>query len=94
VKIAANGVGIHHRLEGPAGAPVVNLTERPGAIAGPALVLVGEHDPGTTPALARLIHDRILDSKLIVLPGARHGSAVEAATAFNDALLAFLGGVP
>ena len=71
----------------------VDLTARLDAIRCPTLVLVGENDPGTTPAMARLIQERIPGARLAVLPGARHCSAVEAAEAFNTALLHFLGSV-
>ncbi|MGH7357061.1 MAG: 3-oxoadipate enol-lactonase [Candidatus Rokuibacteriota bacterium] len=72
----------------------VDLTERLDAIRCPTLVVVGEHDPGTTPAMARVIQERIPGARLAVLPGARHCSTVEAADAFNAALLDFLGSVP
>lgn len=68
----------------------VNLTARLGDIRCRTLVLVGEQDPGTTPAMARVLAERIPGARLTVLPGARHCSSVEAAAAFNDAVLAFL----
>lgn len=71
-----------------------NLTEAIGAIRCPTLVMVGEADPGTPVAMARILHERIAGSKLVVLPNAAHCSCVEAADEFNKALLAFLAGVP
>lgn len=68
----------------------VDLTDAVAAIRCPALVVVGEDDPGTTPEMARAIHERIAGSELVILPGARHCSPVEAADAFNAAMLAFL----
>ncbi len=68
----------------------VDLTERLGEIRCPTLVLVGEHDPGTTPAMARVLAERIPGARLTILPAARHCSCVEAAAAFNDAVLGFL----
>jgi 3-oxoadipate enol-lactonase len=68
----------------------VDLTERLGAITCPTLVVVGERDAGTPPAMARAIHERIHGSRLLVLPDAAHCSVVERAAEFNRALLAFL----
>lgn len=70
----------------------VSLTEAIGAIRAPTLVMVGALDPGTPVAMARVLHERIGASTLVVLPGAMHCSNVEAAAAFNAALLAFLAG--
>ena len=44
----------------------------------PVLVATGEHDAGSTPRMARLMHESITDSKLEILPGLRHGLLVEA----------------
>jgi len=68
----------------------VDLTERIGAIRCPALVVVGERDPGTPPAMARVIHERIAGSELLVIPGAMHCAVVEDADRFLPALLGFL----
>ena len=75
----------------------VDLTLAIAAIRCPTLVLVGELDPGTPPAMARVIHERIAGSRLVVLPRAMHCSLLEAALAFDAALRAFLaelGAVP
>jgi 3-oxoadipate enol-lactonase len=68
----------------------VDLTERIGAIRCPTLVVVGEQDPGTPPAMARVIHERIEGSELLVLPGAMHCAVVEDADHFLPVLLRFL----
>jgi 3-oxoadipate enol-lactonase len=68
----------------------VDLTDAIGTIGRPTLVLVGERDPGTPPAMARVLHERIPGARLVVLPGAMHCSSLEAAAAFNAAVLAFL----
>jgi 3-oxoadipate enol-lactonase len=60
------------------------------AIHAPTLVVVGEKDPGTPVAMAREIADRIAGARLVVLPGARHCSPVEAADAFHRELRGFL----
>jgi 3-oxoadipate enol-lactonase len=69
----------------------VDLTERIGAIRCPALVVVGERDPGTPPAMARVIHERIAGSQLLVISGAMHCAVVEDSDRFLKALLDFLG---
>ena len=56
----------------------------------PALIIVGEDDPGTPVAASEAMHARIDGSKLVVLPGARHLSNIEQAAAFNEALFEFL----
>lgn len=68
----------------------IDLTPRLAAIRCPTLVVVGEQDPGTTPAMARAIHERVAGSRLLVLPGAMHCSPVEQADAFDRALQEFL----
>jgi 3-oxoadipate enol-lactonase len=70
----------------------VDLTEPIGAIRCPTLVVVGEQDPGTPPAMARIIHERIAGSELLVIPSAMHCAVVEDADRFLPALLAFLAG--
>jgi 3-oxoadipate enol-lactonase len=68
----------------------VDLSERIGAIRCPTLVVVGEKDPGTPPAMARAIHERIPASGFLVIPGAMHCAVVEDAGRFLPALLRFL----
>jgi 3-oxoadipate enol-lactonase len=68
----------------------VDLTERIGAIRCPTLVVVGEQDPGTPPAMARAIHERIAGSQLVVIPGMMHCAVVEDSDRFLSALLGFL----
>jgi len=68
----------------------VNLTPRLGAIRSPTLVIVGEQDPGTPPAMAEVLHGKIPGARLVILPSAMHCSAVEAADAFNRAVGEFL----
>jgi len=68
----------------------VDLTERIGAIRCPALVVVGEQDPGTPPSMARVIHERITGSELLIVPGAMHCAVVEDSDRFLTALVNFL----
>ena len=56
----------------------------------PTLLLYGEHDRLTPPAIGQALHDRIAGSELAVIEGAGHLSNIERPEAFNAALLAFL----
>ena len=47
-------------------------------IAAPTLIVTGEHDPGSSVRMARLMRDRIPDSLIRVLPDLRHSLLVEA----------------
>jgi 3-oxoadipate enol-lactonase len=58
-------------------------------VAVPALVICGTHDPATPPEHARFIAERVKGARLIELD-ASHLSNVEAAPAYNRALLGFL----
>jgi pimeloyl-ACP methyl ester carboxylesterase len=64
---------------------------RLGALAFPALVMTGDCDPGSTPAMARAMAAELPDARLEILPGARHMMPVENAAAVNRALRSFLG---
>jgi len=68
----------------------VNLIPRLGAIRSPTLVIVGEKDLGTPPAMAEVLHAKIPGARLVILPGAMHCSAVEEADAFNREVAEFL----
>ena len=56
----------------------------------PTLIMVGEDDPATPVEASRAMHDRIPQSKLVVLPSAAHLSNIEQTKGFNHALMAFL----
>lgn len=56
----------------------------------PTLVLVGEHDRTTTPRAARVLHDGIAESELVVIPDAGHMSYVEQPELYVDAVRGFL----
>ncbi len=68
----------------------LNYLNRLPGIHMPTLILVGEEDPGTPVSAAEAIHERIKNSKLVIIPSARHLSNVEQPEAFNSALLDFL----
>jgi pimeloyl-ACP methyl ester carboxylesterase len=57
----------------------------------PTLILVGEEDAVTPPAVADEMHRSIHGSELTVIPGAGHLSNVEQPELFNSALARFLG---
>ena len=61
-----------------------------GRVAKPTLVVVGEHDRTTTPRAARVLHEGIPGSELVVLPGAGHISFVEAQDEYLAAIRGFL----
>ena len=56
----------------------------------PTLIIVGDQDVATVPAKAERMHTRIRGSKLVVVSGAGHTSAVEEPGAVNTALEEFL----
>jgi 3-oxoadipate enol-lactonase len=70
--------------------PKIDLTARLKEIKCPLLVIVGEQDPGTPPAMAREIHDNAPGSKLAVLPQAAHLANLEQPERFTRALAEFL----
>jgi 3-oxoadipate enol-lactonase len=70
--------------------PKIDVTARLKEIKCPALVICGEDDPGTPPAMAREIHENLPGSKLVLLPQAAHLSNLEQPEAFNRALGEFL----
>ena len=56
----------------------------------PTLVMTGEHDTGSTPAMARAMHERIRGSRLVILPRYRHSLLIEAAADVVRELRPFL----
>lgn len=59
----------------------------------PTLILVGEHDRTTTPRAARVLHEGIPNSELVVIPDAGHMSFVEKSEPYLTAVRRFLSGV-
>lgn len=68
----------------------LDLLGRLAAITTPTLVIVGADDPGTPPAAARAIQERIPGAELEVIESASHLCNIEQPEAFNRALLGFL----
>ena len=69
----------------------LDLDDRLHEISCPTLVLVGQQDASTPPAVARRLAGAIKGSSLIIIPEASHIVTVEAPAAVNTALLNFLG---
>lgn len=70
----------------------MDLREDLGAVRAPTLVLAGEDDPATPPALAEEIANRVPGARLAVVPQAAHLGNVEQPAAFTALLLAHLTG--
>jgi pimeloyl-ACP methyl ester carboxylesterase len=68
----------------------LNYLDRLSTITIPALIMVGEDDPGTPVSASEAMHQRIPNSKLVIIKSARHLSNVEQSEDFNDNLLTFL----
>ena len=68
----------------------LNYLDRLTEIKIPTLILVGEDDPGAPVSASKAMHERIPNSRLVVLRSARHLSNVEQSEAFNAALIKFL----
>jgi 3-oxoadipate enol-lactonase len=61
-----------------------------GRVKAPTLVIAGELDAGTPPAMSEAIARAIPGARLEILPGAAHLAAVEAAGTFNQSVRGFL----
>jgi 3-oxoadipate enol-lactonase len=70
--------------------PRINVTERLKDVRCPALVIVGEEDPGTPVDMAREIHAALPGAELAILSRASHLSNLEQPAEFNHALGGFL----
>ena len=64
-----------YRVFATADAEVVGMIDR---IRCPTLVLTGEHDTGSTPAMAKALARRLPAATLAILPGLKHLSLIEA----------------
>ena len=70
--------------------PKINLTDRLKELKVRALVICGDQDPGTPPAMAREIAQNLPGAKLVLIPQAAHLANIEQPDAFNRALAEFL----
>ncbi len=80
----AGYVGCSHAI------PRINLTHRLQQISCPVLIIVGEYDVGTPPAMAQEIHENLPGSEFVAIEEASHLSNIEQAAAFNRELTGFL----
>ncbi len=90
VRDAFTATDITGYLAGTSAVAELDYLDRLGAISCPVLVLGAGDDPVTPPARAEELRDGITGAELVMLPGLRHFSNVEAPEAFNAPLLAFL----
>jgi (E)-2-((N-methylformamido)methylene)succinate hydrolase len=56
----------------------------------PTLVMTGENDPGSSPRMSHLLHEKISGSQLRILPELRHSVLLEAPDLIGSLLLEFL----
>jgi len=56
----------------------------------PTLILVGEHDPSSPPAAARVLQENIQGAEMYVIPGTSHMAPLEKPNVINGYLQAFL----
>ena len=68
----------------------IDLLDRLQEIKCPVFIMVGEHDHGTPPEMARQIHQKLPGSDLLIIPSAAHISNIEQTDVFNTAVLGFL----
>ena len=68
----------------------LNFSDRLASIKTPTLVLVGEQDAGTPPAMARALAAEIPSAQLEIIANAAHLSNIEQAVIFNQLLTNFL----
>jgi 3-oxoadipate enol-lactonase len=69
--------------------PRLNLTARLKDIKVPTMVIVGDQDAGTPPAMAQAIHENLPGSELVTLKDASHLSNIEQPAAFDAAAAKF-----
>jgi pimeloyl-ACP methyl ester carboxylesterase len=59
----------------------------------PTLIVTGEDDQGSSPRMARLMHEQVQGSELAILPGLRHSILIEAPALVAGTMADFLLGV-
>lgn len=56
----------------------------------PTLIMTGEYDIGSTPYMSKMLHKEIRDSKLCIIPGAKHMATFEKASLINSKISNFV----
>ncbi len=86
--ISNNRLGVTQTLKG-----IINregIHDQLNSIALPTLIVVGDQDVATPPAMAERMQAGIPNSRLVIIPGAGHTSTIEEPEAVSDALKTFL----
>jgi 3-oxoadipate enol-lactonase len=68
----------------------IDTLDRLHEITCPVLVMVGEHDHGTPPEMARQIHANLPNSQFVLIKDAAHIANIEQPAVFNRSLMDFL----
>ncbi len=86
--LLADDVAIHAAMwDMMAGLDLVDALHR---ITQPTLVLVGEHDPSSPPAAARILAEHITASRMHVIPSASHMSPLKRPHIVNEYISRFV----
>jgi len=67
-----------------------DLAEQLAGIRQPTLIITGEHDTGSTPRMAELMHQKISHSELHILPGLKHALLLEAPAKIAELIRRFI----
>ncbi|NIP18202.1 MAG: alpha/beta fold hydrolase [Xanthomonadales bacterium] len=89
--LSADRTGILRSVSGVLNRP--GVTDQLSGIKVPTLVIAGEEDTATPPALARRIHEGIPGSRLVIIPGAGHSSTIEQPERVTEAIDDLLAGL-
>lgn len=67
-----------------------SMVDRLARVRVPTLIVVGDHDVSTPPAVAQIMADAIPDNRLLVVPGVGHALPQEAPEVWTQAVLHFV----
>ena len=56
----------------------------------PTLIMTGENEIGSTPNMSKMLHQEINNSKLYIIPKAKHMATYEKADEVNDKIINFI----
>jgi 3-oxoadipate enol-lactonase len=68
----------------------LDFSDRVGDVEVPTLIIVGEDDQATPPALARTLHDSLPNSELVTMSGVAHAPQIQDPAGFADVVNNFL----